>query len=341
MTPRSDIVAVFFVASPLHYLAARRVALDHEAGHRCVIVPYRPNARRFIQSGDWDAVAYAPWPRFDPLPGAFGRLRRLQSNIGTVADVIGPCTEIRLHSPVYDTEAVNYYLRALPRRCGASVMRARILPDGLMNVARQPLGPLREAVQWLRKLRRLAAPELDYWCFRGDRTGAEAPFVDRIYTLAGFPHDYPAERTVELAPLTQSQCDGTGSSAIVIGQPLEALGVISQADHDTTRDEIAQWCRERGIQDVVYKGHPRDGRDEFRPAGSRKIELEVPLEVHLAQTPYRAVLGVNSTALFLARQICGPGTEVVSFGTDRIRTQVPRQHQASRELMDRLGIERR
>ncbi|MCC9595866.1 MULTISPECIES: polysialyltransferase family glycosyltransferase [unclassified Rubrivivax] len=341
MNAGRDVVAVFFVASPLHYLAARRVALDHEANSRRVIVPYRPDARRFIDASDWDAVAYAPWPRFDPLPGAFGRLRRLKQNIATVAAAVGPCAEIRLHSPVFDTEAVNYYLRALPRRCGAGTMHARILPDGLMNIARHPLGPVREAAQWLRKLRRLAAPELDYWCFRGDRTAAEAPFVDRIYTLAGFPHDYPRGRTVELAPLMQRRSDDSGSSAIVIGQPLQALGVMSQADHDATRDEIARWCLERGIDDIVYKGHPRDGRDEFRPAGARKIELDVPLEVHLSQTPYRAVLGVNSTALFLARQICAPSTAVVSFGTDRIRTQVPQQHQASREMMDRLGIERR
>ena len=35
-------VAVYFVASPLNYLAARRGALDHEAGSRQVLVCYRP-----------------------------------------------------------------------------------------------------------------------------------------------------------------------------------------------------------------------------------------------------------------------------------------------------------
>ena len=74
-------VAVYFVASPLHYLAARRVALDHEAGARQVLVCYRPSLAGMIRREDWDAVVLMPWPRFDPLPGPFGRLRRTHTEM--------------------------------------------------------------------------------------------------------------------------------------------------------------------------------------------------------------------------------------------------------------------
>jgi hypothetical protein len=45
------------------------------------------------------------------------------------------------------------------------------------------------------------APELDYWCFGGDRIGSDAPFCDRIYVIAGLPHEYPADKVVVLPPL--------------------------------------------------------------------------------------------------------------------------------------------
>ena len=85
ITAPARTVALFFVASPLHYLAARTVARHFEADSRCIVVPYRPGARQFVRKEDWDAVAYAPWPRFDPLPGAFGRHRRLLANLKDVA----------------------------------------------------------------------------------------------------------------------------------------------------------------------------------------------------------------------------------------------------------------
>ena len=337
---RADVAAVFFVASPLHCLASRRIALDHEAGSRRVVVPYRPDARRYLDPQDWDAVAYAPWPRFDPLPGAFGRHRRLLANLDTVARAVGPCRTLHLHSPVFDTEAVNYFIAALGRRCGAETVRARIVPDGLLNVSRHPLNAWRRAAQHLRGLRRLVSPELRYTRFAGDRIGSDAPFVDRIYTLPGFPHPYDARKVVELAPLVEG-CDGSaGRAALVVGQPLVGIGLMSQADHDLVTRRIEDWLAAHGIAEVVYKAHPRDPRHEFRPSGADELTLDVPLEVHLSRQPYRAVLGINSTALFMARQIGGPRLPVLAFGNDRVRFPDPAKRDAVFSLMQRLAIER-
>ncbi|MCZ2098411.1 MAG: hypothetical protein LC121_19535, partial [Anaerolineae bacterium] len=173
--------AVFFVASPLHYLAARRVALDHERDSRHVLVCYNRVIEPVIREADWDAVVHIPWPRLEPLPGLFGRHRRLLENLRRVADAIGPAGTLVLHSPVFDTEAINYFLRALPRMTGAAAMQARILPDGLLNVQRYPLSRVKRIAHRLRALRRLASPALRYWHFSGDRIGSDASFVDRIY----------------------------------------------------------------------------------------------------------------------------------------------------------------
>ena len=338
VTPRRT-VALFFVASPLHYLAARVVARHFEAGSRCIVVPYRPGARQFVREADWDAVAYAPWPRFDPLPGPLGRHRRLLANIRDVAAVVGPCDTLLIHSPVFDTEAINYFLRALPRRCGAGTMHARILPDGLMNVARHPLNPVRRAAQYLRKLRRLISPQLDYWCFGGDRIGSEAPFVDRIYTLAGFPHDYPPEKVVSLPPLAGGEGGATSDTALIVGQPLVSIGALTQAEHDAICARIVDWLKARGIERVMYKAHPRDHAHEMRVPGAELLEITEPLESHMATHPYRAVIGINSTALYLARQIYGPEVPVVSFGNDKVHFKNPDQRETAIRLMNSLGIQ--
>lgn len=341
ITAPARTVALFFVASPLHYLAARTVARHFEAGSRCIVVPYRPGARQFVRKEDWDAVAYAPWPRFDPLPGAFGRHRRLLANLKDVAAVAGPCETLLIHSPVFDTEAINYFLRGLPKLCGAATVHARILPDGLMNVARHPLNVARRAAQYLRKLRRLVSPQLDYWCFSGDRIGSEAPFVDRIYTLAGFPHDYPPEKVVSLPPLAGGQSGATGEAALIVGQPLVGIGALTQTDHDAICAQIADWLKARGIDRVMYKAHPRDHAHEMRVPGATLLDITEPLESHMAAHPYRAVIGINSTALYLARQIYGPAVPVVSFGNDKVHFKNPEQRETAIRLMDSLGIERR
>lgn len=333
-------VALFFVASPLHYLAARAVARHFEAGSYCIVVPYRPSARQYVHAEDWDAVAYAPWPRFDPLPGTFGRHRRLLANLRDVAAAAGPCDILHIHSPVFDTEAINYFLRDLPKRCGASTMHARILPDGLLNVTRYPLNAARRAAQLLRKLRRLVSPQLDYWCFSGDRIGSDASFVDRIYTLAGFPHDYPPAKVVSLPPLAGDENGTVGDTVLIVGQPLVGVGAMTQADHDTIQQQIADWLKANGIERVLYKAHPRDHVLELKVPAAGLLEITEPLESHMAAQPYRAVIGVYSTALYLARQIYGPEVPVLSFGVDRVRFKTPEQREKFINLMDRLGIQR-
>lgn len=332
------ITALFFIASPLHYLAARRIAVHYEAGSRCIVVPYRPSARQLIREEDWDAVAYAPWPRFDPLPGVFGRHRRLLANLRNVAAIVGDCDILHIHSPVFDTEAINYFLRGLPKLCGASTMRARILPDGLLNVARYPLSASKRLLQTLRRLRRLASPQLDYWCFQGDRIGSDAPFVDRIYTIAGFPHEYPSNKVFNLPPLATSSSSSAGNTALIIGQPLVGIGALKKSDHDAICMQIADWLKTQGIDHVVYKAHPRDQTQEFRISGAKLLEITDPLEIHMTNTPYRAVIGVYSTGLYLARQIYGAQTMVVSFGCEKVHFKKSEHRAKFTQLMDKLGI---
>ena len=338
----SDTVAVYFVASPLQYLAARRIAEAHEQGSRQVLVWYKPGVTPIVREADWDAAVYMPWPRWEPLPGAFGRLRRQRANIRLVAGLIGRCSTLHIHSAVFDTEAINYFLRALPRAAGATQMRARILPDGLISIRRYPLSTARRLAQYARKLRRLIAPELDYWCFSGDRIGSDAPFCDRIYVIPGLPHEYPADKTVVLPPLVTPRGDGVAAGgprrALVIGQPLVGAGLMKAADRDAVSDEIHAWLAAEGMAQIFYKGHPKDPELELNHSDYTVVTLDEPLEVHLANTPYDAVVGVRSSALLFARQTSPATTRVVAFGWDRVRFKSDTEKRQMSEAFRTTGV---
>jgi len=336
---------LYFVASPLQYLAARRIAEHFEAGARQVLVWYKPGVTPIVREAEWDAAGYMPWPRWEPLPGPFGRHRRLRDNIRRVAALVGPCDSLHIHSAVFDTEAINYFLRALPQACGAREMRARILPDGIISIRRYPLPPVKRLAQYARKLRRLIAPELDYWCFGGDRIGSDAPFCDRIYVIAGLPHEYPADKVVVLPPLVTPRVGAeTGAvaerSALVIGQPLVGAGLMKPADRDAVSEEIRAWLASLGIRRVLYKGHPKDPEQELKHPDYATLSLDEPLEVHLANTPYDAVVGVRSSALLFARQTSPASTRVVAFGWDRVRFKSDEERRDMQTAFDRCGVTR-
>ena len=337
----SDAVAVYFVASPLQYLAARRIAEVHETGARQVLVWYKPGVTPIVREADWDAAAYMPWPRWEPLPGPFGRLRRLRANIRLVAGLVGRCATLHIHSAVFDTEAINYFLRALPKAAGATRMRARILPDGLISIRRYPLSAARRLAQCVRKSRRLIAPELDYWCFSGDRIGSDAPFCDRVYVLPGLPNEYPVAKTVTLPPLVAPRAEAAASGsrrALVIGQPLVGAGLMKAADRDAVSAEIHAWLAAEGITEIFYKGHPKDPDLELRQPDYTVVVLAEPLEVHLAQTPYDAVVGVRSSALLFARQTSPATTRVVAFGWDRVRFKSCNEKRQMKDAFRTTGV---
>ncbi len=336
-------VALYFVASPLQYLAARRIAEAFEPSARQVLVWYKRGVTPVVQEDDWDAASYMAWPRWEPLPGAFGRHRRLRANIRQVADLVGTCDELAIHSAVFDTEAINYFLRALPKACGARTMQARILPDGIISIRRYPLSTSRRLAQVARKLRRLAAPELDYWCFAGDRIGSDAPFCDRIYVLPGLPHEYPVEKVVRLPALVAGSALGASADAprraLIIGQPLSGTGLLSAADRDAVGGAMRAWLARHDIAVVDYKGHPKDPARELSAPGDHVLELDEPLEVWMSHTPYAAVLGVRSSALLFARQLYGPGTPVLAFGWDRVRFKSESERRDMQRTFAECGVE--
>jgi hypothetical protein len=341
--PDHRTVAVYFVASPLQYLAARRIARDVEPDARQVLVWYKPGMKPVVDAAEWDACAYMPWPRWEPLPGRFGRHRRLCANMDLVAGLVGDCDTLLLHSAVFDTEAINYFLHALPRRTGARDMHARILPDGLISIRRYPLSPGRRLMQRARLLRSLAAPALRYTCFSGDRIGSDAPFCDRIYVLPGLPHQYPPDKVYILPPLVARSDDAVVAHraprrALVIGQPLVGAGLLPAGALAPLARRIQDWLAGQGIAVVDYKAHPKDARHELRQPDYQLVEPADALEMHMARTRYDAVVGVRSSALLFARQIYPPAVQVVAFGWDDVIFKNEQEKADMKNAFEQCGV---
>lgn len=310
-----------------------------------MLVWYKPGIKSLINADEWDACAYMPWPRLEPLPGLFGSHRRLRSNIRLVTDLVGTCDTLVLHSAVFDTEAINYFLHALPAAAKSHEVHARILPDGLISIRRYPLSRAKRILQYTRKLRSLVAPELRYQCFTGDRIGSDAPFCDRIYTVANLPCEYPKEKVcvlpplVDLDPASQAKATSGVRRALVIGQPLTDTGLLSPADMKQTTSQIYDWLVRAGITHVDYKAHPKDPAHELYHPDYHLVDPACALESYMASTPYEAVLGVRSSALLFARQIYPPTVRVVAFGWDKVRFKSNQEQDDMRNAFSASGVE--
>jgi hypothetical protein len=343
--PSSDRVALYFVASPLQYLAAKRIAETFEPGARQVLIWYKPGLQSIVKEDEWDACSYLSWPRLEPLPGLFGAHRRLRENIRLVAELVGTCEELVIHSAVFDTEAINYFLHALPRACGANQMHARILPDGLISIRRYPLNSAKRILQHVRKLRRLFAPELKYQCFSGDRIGSDASFCDRIYVLSNLPNKYPAGKVMVLPPLadgidvSHENAPEKFARALVIGQPLVDCGLLSKQDANEVTKAIREWLRNEGISSIDYKVHPKDPVKELNHADYRLIDPPEALESYLACVHYDVILGVRSSALLFARSIYPASTRVLAFGWEKIRFKSKDEQSDMRNAFFECGVE--
>ena len=332
---------LYFVASPLQYLAARVIAKNLEAGGAQILIWYKPGVEAVVIPEDWDNVAYMPWPRLEPLPGFLGRHRRLLENIDMVSSLVGTCEILNIHSAVFDTEAINYFLRALPKVCGAREMHARILPDGIISIRRYPLSIFKQFLQCLKKVRLLLDSRLNYWCFSGDRLGTDAKFCDRVYVVAGLPHEYPSEKTVVLPPLVNkiSQCgDKSIKTALVIGQPLAGAGLVDKSNLALISQEIFEWLTKQGFERIEYKRHPKDENCELIQDQYICLSLDEPLETWMSKKYYDAVVGVRSSALLFAKQIYSEKTQVVAFGWNHIKFKSKSEYDDMRSVFIDSGI---
>ncbi|NJD07502.1 MAG: hypothetical protein FIA97_13530 [Methylococcaceae bacterium] len=327
----------------MHYLAACCIAENFEPPGRKILLYYHEAIEAFIDKAVWDAVDFLPWPRKRPLPGLFGIHRRLLQNLRKVAKLVGPCDSVTIHAGGYGAEATNYFVLGLGPLVGANTVCARIIPEGVDSTRRYPLSFKKRWSHKLRVLRRIVSPELKFRTFSGDHTGADAAFVDRIYTLAGLPHQYRPEKVTELPALVRTSAPVSQASsqlrALVIGQPLTGSNLLAEADLPRVTDRIHAWLADQGVTFIHYKGHPRDRNNELMGDGDEQLMLEEPIERYLARTHYDFIVGARSTVLLFARQIYGPEVRVLAFGWDLLIFKSPEERKDLEAVFASSGVE--
>ena len=338
----SDKQNLFFVASPLHLICAQILASTVYQGECNRLFFLKPDIESLLDSRYWASVDYLPWPRHYPLSGLFGRYRRIIENARIVEERARGARQIVLLMPVIDSEAYNYNISI-----GRKILQGRqpevcLIPDGLLNIRRHEQGRLREFSKYFRKLRRLVTPALDYYLFKGDRTGSDDPLVKKIYVLPGFPNEYSPSKTIELNIVQMIQ-DGQRSTknaqkALVLSQPLTAVGLISDDDHDKICTAIHNYLHHAGITEVDYKAHPRDKRNELFVDTYQPLEIDTPLEYYLFNNPYKVIIGINSTTLLLVK-LLDKSCEAISFYPDLIKYKKAGELEENSRLFSRLGVE--
>lgn len=340
------IVNIFLVYSPMHYLASETIATNFERDARNFLFFLKQEFESLVDRAKWGASGFLPWPRFYPEKGLFGRLRRTRKNLEIVAKVCAGASEIRLHAPVIDTEAINYLINFLQASYPTARFSVRLIPDGLLNIQRHPLGRFKEAWQYFRKVRRIVCPALDYHTFCGDRTGSDAKIVDRIYVLPGLPHEYDPAKTVEISLVKGSESSGIDTAAgtarkraLVLGQPLTAYKRFSVKEMQSVASGIHAFIEACGIDEVEYKAHPRDPGKELSHPDYKELTIESPLETYLATTHFDLIIGVFSAALLTARLILPKSCRVVAYGTDVMRYRGDRERVNILSTFSRLEVE--
>lgn len=339
---KARVVNLFLIYSPLHYLGAESIAANFEKGARNCLFYLRPEYRELVDPAVWDEVRFLPWPRLYPEKGFLGGMRRARNNLRLVGELCDGATEIRLHTTVIDSEAVNYLINYLRSGFPAARFSIRIIPDGLLNIRRRPLNRIKLALQYLKKVRRLVAPELNYYTFRGDRIGSDDPLVDRIYLMPCLPHEYDAAKVVELPSLvtfTGADEEARPLRALVVGQPLLGFKRMTPEHIATVTEGIRDFIAGLGITDVVFKAHPKDKTRVLAAPQYRDLELREPLELHLAHTSYDLVIGVFSTALVTARLILPESSRVVAYGANLLRYRYSAERGEIEECFKSCGVE--
>jgi len=338
-------VNLYFTASPLQNLVAKTILETFEKGSHNILLPYKQTAvanPNNIDSQEWDDYLFIPWPRFHPLPGPFGKLRRLQQNLASVsARIPTNCNEIIMHSAVFDTEATNYFISYLKRAHPHARFHARLLPDGIISTRRYPQSTFQIALKCIRKLRILIDPNLRYTCYKGDRCGSDAAFVNKIYILNGFPHEYDANKVIELPPLVERSSipSTTKPRALVLGQPLAGNNLLTHSHMIKLADAIRHWLKNQGVSEIYYKGHPKDPNLELFHQDYILVDSTEPVEKHIASHFYSHIVGVRSTALITAVQLYKNETKVVSYGLDLVSFKNEAEKSSMIHTFKTLGID--
>jgi len=317
---KSSVINVFIVATPLQYLSAESIVKNFENRAENHLFYTKPDLSKSIDRANWDSVQdLFPSKLLSGKKGVLRNINVIRKNIEKVSKICEYGSEIRLHAAQIFRPEQNFIINHLYKNYSNARICVRIIPDGLLNVTRNPYKKATIFRRYYKKLLGIVFPDLSYYSFKGDRIGTDDQIVDKVYVLPNFPHEYIAQKVVYLPSLVNSKRNANelGDTALVIGQPLFKNGLMSQADRDSVAIGISRFLMKEGFSKIKYKAHPADKNNEFKSKRYEDLHIDETLEEHLSCNEYGMIIGVFSTSLLTAKTIVSDSTRVVSYGLNR------------------------
>ena len=188
------IANIYFADSDFKLLQSELIRQQYAVGGQHHLVSFRQELLRLSSADNWDSQHLLQWRFEKDFKKLLCSRRYILANQERLADLCHGAEEIILHLNLIHSERFNYFIHDLQRRFPDAKLHVRLMFDGVLNMRRRPMRGLRMLPQYFNRLKWCWEPRLNYYMYQGDRLGADADIVDRIYGPEGFPHEYSVEK---------------------------------------------------------------------------------------------------------------------------------------------------
>jgi len=315
---------IFVVATALQYICAEKIVerFENAPNKKNFLFLIKPGLVGFVEHDKWELVEENLPPRYCGEKGFWGKYKIVENNLDKV---LGCCDDnfnnIVLHAAqISSLEETNFLINGIRKDFPKSKFCVRILPDGIQNICRYKKNILNQYKKLYKKFIKLFFPKLNYYPIFGDKIGTDSKIVELIYILPNFPHEYESSR-VRVVPLlgdVSNSSRGSSGKALVIGQPLQSLGLVGEEGKSLIERSIASIVSAYSIDNILYKKHPKEEPCDRVFQNCKLLDIEIPLEKYFLENHFDLIVGVCSTALYTARTMFNDKTRVVSVGLNKL-----------------------
>lgn len=225
-----------------------------------------------------------------------------------------------LYTARLDIFYVNVVIGALVSKY--PLMVVRIIPDGALNFMSEDVSeswPVKTK-SWMKKCGYGVIGGLRPYPIKGEKIGVDTDIVDKVYALKGVQSPYDAEKVEYLTFLSAEVVDGAQKKALVVGQPLISHNQNLKNEQGTVKQlscEIYNYCKDFGIDQVDYAGHPRDPHKCLSEKSYNEVFHDnLCLEEYLQKNSYDLIISCSSTVLVNAKLMFGDKIQCVSIGME-------------------------
>ena len=310
----------------------------------CHFFTFTPRIQRSWHLHDWDSRTLIPCYLKKSVKKLWGLRKRILRVQDTFAEVCQGADEIVIHTYQIFSERVNYVIKHLQKTFPHATVHVRLIPDGTLNLTRRPMHGWRRLPHLFNHFKWFWYPKINHYSYRGDRLGADADIVDRIYLPEGFPNEYDQNKIHWIKmPKTPAPADGSGQrTALVVGTALTQTRVCSRADMARAARRLRETVDAYQIDKAYYKLHAKEDENhkELWSDGYELLRTDLCIERLIIANHYDLVIGNVSTSMMTSKLML-PEMNVVSCGLDLVEKRARRSHSLHRyrEACERIGVQ--